>query len=267
MENVIIVGGSKGAGWHAAKTLAKAGYQVNIIARDPPADSTDTTKDTNISKDTDHNIRYWRANILEENSIKKVLKSINETTSGFNHIIFYQRYRKYSGEGSNRIDETLDDWDGEIMASLTATKNIIEESTKYFGTGNKSIIIIGSIASKFISDEQQVSYHACKAAMSHIMKYYALKLGSLGIRVNSILPGIILKDENKKFYDEHQELALLYKKIIPIGRMITSEDITGTVEFLVSNRSSGITGQEIIVDGGITLRSQDNLARMLTGQK
>jgi NAD(P)-dependent dehydrogenase (short-subunit alcohol dehydrogenase family) len=96
------------------------------------------------------------------------------------------------------------------------------------------------------------------------VKYYAVTLGPKQIRVNAIIPGLTIKPEARAFYDSHPELEALYKDITPLGRMGTVEDLAHLVDFLISEKSSYLTGQTITLDGGIGLRSAWSLARKVS---
>lgn len=174
------------------------------------------------------------------------LSGIGPSVTG---LLFCQRYR-----GSN-------DWDGEFAASLTRTRQVIEAVT---GASHLSIVVMASVAGVSVEEEQPVSYHACKAALIEMVKYYAVTLGPKQIRVNAIIPGLTIKPEARAFYDSHPELEALYRDITPLGRMGTVEDIANLVDFLISDRSSYLTGQTITLDGGIGLRSHWALARKVT---
>jgi NAD(P)-dependent dehydrogenase (short-subunit alcohol dehydrogenase family) len=127
-----------------------------------------------------------------------------------------------------------------------------------------SIVVMGSVAGVSVEDEQPVSYHAGKAALLEMVKYYAVRLGPKGIRVNYIIPGLTIKPEAREFYDANPELEQTYEAITPLGRMGTVEDIANLVDFLISEKSSYMTGQTLTLDGGIGLRSQWNLARKVS---
>lgn len=166
-------------------------------------------------------------------------------------FLFCQRYR---GTG--------DDWVGEWMASMNTTKEWIEYQAK---SGRPaSIIVIASVAAVSVEEEQPVSYHACKAALVEMVKYYAVALGPKQIRVNAIIPGLTIKPEARAFYEAHPELESLYRDITPLGRLGRVEDIAHLVDFLISDKSSYLTGQTITLDGGIGLRSAWSLARKVT---
>ena len=75
--------------------------------------------------------------------------------------------------------------------------------------------------------------------------------------------GTVIKRENEEFYNSNIELKGLYKKIIPLGRQGTSEDIANVVNFLCSDDSSFVTGQSFYVDGGLSIMGQEALARSI----
>jgi NAD(P)-dependent dehydrogenase (short-subunit alcohol dehydrogenase family) len=166
-------------------------------------------------------------------------------------FLLCQRYR-----GDN-------EWDGEIATSLTRTKAIMEWASRYSHRAY-SIVVMASVAAVSVEEEQPVSYHAAKAALVEMVKYYAVTLGRWGTRVNAIIPGLTIKPEARAFYDAHPELEATYKDITPLGRMGTMADIAHLVDFLISARSSYLTGHTITLDGGISLRSPWALARRVT---
>lgn len=157
----------------------------------------------------------------------------------------------------------LPDWGGEFTASLSRSKGCIEGIVEDMESGG-SVIVMASVAAVSVEEEQPVSYHACKAALVEMVKYYAVTLGPKRIRVNAIIPGLTIKPEARAFYDSHPELKALYQDITPLGRMGTVEDIAHLVDFLISEKSSYLTGQTITLDGGISLRSPWALARRVS---
>ena len=92
-------------------------------------------------------------------------------------------------------------------------------------------------------------YSATKAALDGMTRSLARELGEVGITVNSIAPGY-LETEMTQSLSEAQRSQILGRT--PLGRLGTTEDCLAVVEFLLSERSSFLTGQTIVVDGGLS---------------
>lgn len=120
---------------------------------------------------------------------------------------------------------------------------------------NSSIIFISSISGVFRSQIGEGGYGASKAALIGYVKSLALELSALGIRVNTIHPGIvetpILEVSNDTFGEEELE-SLLQK--YPLKRFGKPEDIAHCAVYLLSDASSWMTGSNILIDGGYTLK-------------
>ena len=132
-------------------------------------------------------------------------------------------------------------------------------------TKNASIIMIGSFASKFIYNEQPVEYHASRAALESLTKYYAVGLGGQGVRCNYVLLGTVIKEENRQFFTRDNPVTKLFEEITPLKKLGNAIDIAHLVEFLCSDKASFITGQCISVDGGLSVIGQESIARRLKG--
>jgi 3-oxoacyl-[acyl-carrier protein] reductase len=74
-----------------------------------------------------------------------------------------------------------------------------------------------------------------------------------------------LKAESREFYLRNKPLQRLYRQITPLGRMGTTEEIAGVIAFLCSPAASFVTGQDIAVDGGLSLLWQESVARKAAG--
>ncbi len=241
--HLIIIGGTKGIG-RAFRNLVLKNYRcITVVARSRPIDlPADNVPFNFVSVD----VRNTRA-------LKNCLSQAVAEKGPITGLALFQRYRGQK-----------DSWEGNLSVSLTATRAaILALQGKFSKEDNKSIVIISSVASRFVADEQDEGYHVAKAGLASLTRYYAFKLGLLGIRVNAVSPGTILKDESKDFFLANKERHELYRQIIPLRRMGTAVEVAKVVQFLLSDAASFITGQEITVDGGAGLHWQESLARQI----
>jgi len=92
-------------------------------------------------------------------------------------------------------------------------------------------------------------YSATKAALDGLTRSLARELGPRGIRVNAVAPGYLETDMTDALTEE-QRVRILRRT--PLGRLGTVEDVTGVIRFLMSPEARFMTGQTIVVDGGLT---------------
>jgi NAD(P)-dependent dehydrogenase (short-subunit alcohol dehydrogenase family) len=198
-------------------------------------------------------LHYYLTDINVPSRLPETLSKIINADGKITHLIFCQRYR-----GDH------DDWQGELDTSLTVTKNIIDLAVDRFDDNReRSIVVVGSVVGSLVAYEQPLGYHVAKAGLRQMVRYYAVLLGKKGIRINSVSPAAVLKPEAAEFYRKNKKLHDMFKKMIPLGRMGTPDDIYNTVKYLCSSAASYVTGQDITVDGGLSLLAQEGLMRKI----
>lgn len=224
----LIVGGTRGIGSVVKQMFLDRGDRVYTASR---------------SVDSESN--HFTIRLPDISELDKNIKP--------NYLVFTHRYR-----GT--------DWDDDFDVTVKSIDVVINALVDGFQS-EASIVIMGSNAGQFVVDEQSASYHATRAALEGLVRYYAVKLGSLGIRCNCVLPNSVIKPENKDFFSKDNEVRKMINKITPLGRMGSAEDVAKLVEFLCSPSSKYITGQSIDIDGGLSVRGQESIARQLTELK
>ena len=117
-----------------------------------------------------------------------------------------------------------------------------------------SIVFTSSISARGISSPGNSLYSATKAALSAFARNASVDLAQKKIRLNSVAPGMIetpLKSNKSQITEEQWQAEL---KNYPLGRYGQPEDVANAIIFLLSDASSWITGSEIVVDGGRSLK-------------
>jgi len=141
-----------------------------------------------------------------------------------------------------------DDWEAVIRSNINPLFHCCKWGLrKMMGRRRGSIVNISSI-SGMIGTPGQTNYAASKGAVISFTKSLSREAGPMGIRVNAVVAGMIATDMTAAL---KQDLVDQVVKRSALGRIGTAEEVASAVLFLASERASYITGQSIIVDGGI----------------
>jgi NAD(P)-dependent dehydrogenase (short-subunit alcohol dehydrogenase family) len=231
----LIVGGTRGLGRVVARQLAEQGRRVTVIGRRPPDEA-----------DRLPGITHRTLDLQDSAALSTVL----ETLGDVHELVFLQRHKG------------PEDWAAELAVSLTTTRLVIDVLAPRLSAG-ASIVVVSSIVGELIADGAPAGYHVAKAALNQLARFYAVRLGPSGVRVNAVSAATFLKDESRDFYLKNEKLLELYRAMIPLGRLGEAREIAQAILFLLGPGASFITGQVLTVDGGLTVQSPEALARRL----
>jgi NAD(P)-dependent dehydrogenase (short-subunit alcohol dehydrogenase family) len=240
VTHTLVVGGTRGIGRAIARRFAEAGGTVSVFGRTAPSG-------------VDGASRFWQVDAADAAALSAALTEAVDANGPLAHVVLLQRFR---GDG--------DSWQGELDVSLTATKTVVEGAVGSFAEGGGSIVILSSNASRLVAGEQPVGYHAAKAALVQMARYYAVALGPKGIRVNCVTPGAVLKDESRDAFLAAPHADRI-RAATPLRRIPEAEEVAAAVVALCGPDLALVTGQEIVVDAGLSLLWQESLIRELTG--
>jgi len=227
-----VTGGTRGIGSEIVSVLRQRGDRVFTLSR------RQSDSDDHISVD-----------LSSQEQIIEVANKVGRRK--IDNLVFCHRYRGDDGQQDLRV-------------SFEAIHHVVE-TLKSRLSSRSSIVIIGSIASQTILDEQSFAYHGSRAALENLARYLSVRLGTSGTRCNCVMPTTLVKPENKEFFSRNNPVRQLIEEITPLNRMGTALDIAHLVEFLCSDKASYISGQSIVVDGGLSAVNQESIARRLAG--
>ena len=150
--------------------------------------------------------------------------------------------------------DPLESWKASMDVNASGMFDILREMADLMAQGQGGTIVnIGSMQGMFGPDfslyegtdmDSPPDYHFHKGGMISLTKYLARKLGPKNIRVNCVSPGGLYTGQDEKFVEK-------YNMKVPLGRMAGHDDIKGVIVFLASQASSYITGENILMDGGL----------------
>ena len=144
-----------------------------------------------------------------------------------------------------------DDWDRVIDTNLKGCFLCTQLAGRHMKErGGGRIVNIGSGCNK-VAFPNLVSYTASKGGMEQLTKVAAAELGQYGITVNCVAPGAILIERTEREADDY---AGQWSKLTPMGRVGYPSDVAEAVAFLCSDAAEFVSGQTLMVDGGIFTR-------------
>src|SRR5271154_3439369 len=245
----IVTGGGGGIGGATARALARGGAAVLVVDIDEAA----AARNSREIEGSGGRAEAFRADLSDED---QVVATIAAATSQFGRLdVLHNNAALTDSEFLSRdtavTELALDVWvrtmEVNLRSQMLTCKHAVPEMVR---TGGGSIINMSSGAS-LKGDRTRTAYGVSKAGVNALTMYVAAGHGKQGIRVNTIVPGLIITDAVRAHLNE----ALLEK----LGRSTLTpsvgqpEDIADVVVFLASDESRYITGQMIAVDGGMSV--------------
>jgi NAD(P)-dependent dehydrogenase (short-subunit alcohol dehydrogenase family) len=259
-KNIVITGASGILGQHFCRALANAGGNLAMvdvneeILRDQVA---------NLQKDFNVKIVGYVGDVSSEISVDKTINQIikdfgvinvlhnNAASKSSNLDEFFASYEDYSLNEWRKIMSV--NIDGMFLMSKFVGRHMVERGVK------GSIIQTASIYGLVAPDQRiyegsfylnrpintPAVYSASKAAVIGLTKYLSTYWGEKGIRVNTLTPGGMESGQNDIFKQK-------YSNRVPLGRMGEPNELVGALIYLASDASSYVTGQNIVVDGGLS---------------
>ncbi len=258
----LITGGAGLLGFEHAFALLETGAKV--IITDLNREDLEKTKDNLIKHFPEKMIDIQVMNVANEKDIIDIKNKFqNESISVdilINNAAIDPKVNNESIENSSRLENfNLNDWNLQIKVGLTGAFLC----SKVFGfhmSKNKGGVIL-NIASDLsvISPDQRlyakdglsedlqpvkpVTYSVIKSGLVGLTKYLSTYWADKGVRCNSLSPGGIYNDQDKTFKEK-------IEKLIPMGRMAEKSEYRASIQYLCSDASKYMNGQNIVIDGG-----------------
>lgn len=240
----IVTGGGQGIGKAIAKKFLEKGLSVVIAEIDEEAG-----RETEAEYKPLGSIRFISTDVANEESVKNLIR---ETVNSFAQIDVLVNNAARSNPENHPITElSLEDWHHILSINLTGAFLCTKYSVPYLRKNQGTIINIASTRA-LMSEPNTEAYSASKGGILALTHALAMSLGP-EIRVNCISPGWVdVSDWKKQAHRKTAQLTKQEHEQHPAGRVGKPEDIASFVIYLTSPEASFITGENFVIDGGMT---------------
>ena len=232
----VVTGASKGIGAGIAKAFAAEGASVVV---NYASSKTDADKVVDEITKRDGKAVAVKGNVAKKADAEKVFGKIDILV---NNAGVYQ----FAPLEEITEEEFHREFNTNVLGMLLAS----QEALKHFNSHGGSIINIGSLASS-LTPPTAVVYNATKGAVDAITRTLAKELGPRKIRVNSINPGMVITEGAVAGGYTEGDMRKMFESQTPLGRVGETEDIAPAAIFFASDDSKWITGETLLIAGGL----------------
>lgn len=243
----LVTGGSRGLGLTLAGALARGGAHVGLLAR---SEQDLTEAASLVDNSGPGRTTYFVGDVSSEEDLDRFVTTCRERLGKLDIVIVnaanINRPRQDGWELSREI------WEGVIDVSLTGAfltcRRALQEMVP---RGGGKIICIGSTSS-LLASRGHAPYAAAKSGLMGLVRTLALEAAPHGINVNAIGPAYLRTEMTAPSLEDPARREQILASL-PLGRIVETEDIVGACLFLATHASDMVTGQLLLVDGGMTL--------------
>jgi len=242
----LVTGASYGVGAATALALARAGHDVAITA----------TRTDNLRR-TVENLADTGARVvplaLDLRMHDSIVRAFGEALAALGQIDVLVNNAAVNLRRL-ALDLTPAEWDAVLETNARGTFFLSQQAGRHWIAGKQPGCIVNvASAHAFVGAAERSTYGISKAAIIHMTKMLAVEWAEHGIRVNAVAPGRMQTDSPsraEKGADEAYMAAMLER--IPLRRLATAEEVAAAVCWLASPAAASVTGQTIVLDGGLT---------------
>ena len=239
----VVTGASGGIGRAIAVAFGKAGASVAVHYNGNEAKAAAVKAEI---EEAGGKAEIFRCNVADFDACSEFIKNVVKTFGKIDILV--------NNAGITRdglvMGMSEEDFDAVIDTNLKGSFNCIRFASRQMMRKKYGRIINITSVSGVAGNAGQANYSASKAGLIGLTKSVAKELASRNITANAIAPGFVKTEMTDVLSDEVKEAAM---KQIPLGRFAEPEDIANAAVFLASDMASYITGQVLLVDGGMVM--------------
>lgn len=246
-RRVFVTGAGGAIGRAASLALARAGAAVAVV--DLSGEAADQT--TALVTEAGGVAVSVVADVASESSVREAVGAAVDALGGLDCLVNNAGVMPHQDESF--LDADSDVWrligDINLMGTTFCAKHVVPHLVQ---AGGGSVVNMSSFLAVVGCTAPQDAYAASKGAIMSLTTSMAVQLGRHGIRVNALAPGPIMTAHVEKFFPDAEARNRRLARV-PLGRFGTPADAAELITFLASDAASWVTGQVVVLDGGISV--------------
>lgn len=242
-KTALVTGGDGRLGRCIVEGLAEAGAAVIATSIDPAAGERYAAS----CRERGLNVEAAELDLADTASIDRLASAVRARCGSVDILVNNAVARPMKS-----YDDDLKAWEASMRANAQGVFGLTRRIVEIMPSGG-AVINIASMQGLFSPDftlyegtdkDSPPDYHFHKAGLIALTRYLARRFGPHGIRFNALSPGAFFNNQGEPFYSR-------YTANVPLGRMMSCDDLKGTVVYLASPASGYLNGENILMDGGL----------------
>lgn len=244
-KNVLVTGSIRGIGKEIAKGFVKYGANIGLTYKNATTEEVNKVENELNSINCKSKVISYNLDVTNRDDVNTCIDNYIKDFGTIDIIV------NNAGIIKDSLLFFMDDkvWDDVIKTNLYGTYYVTQSVLPYMLESGSGVIVNISSVGAFKGNKGQTNYSASKAGIIGFTRALSNEYVGKNIRANVVAPGFIETEMTTTLNDEYYKEQ---NKLIPMGRFGQAEEVANVVLFLASSSASYITGQTIVVDGGLT---------------
>jgi NAD(P)-dependent dehydrogenase (short-subunit alcohol dehydrogenase family) len=239
-RGAVVTGGASGIGRAACRRLAAEGARVAVLDADGEGAA-------RVAAEVDG----W-SSAVDVTDAEALRGAVDEAATALGDLAILVNNAGAAGNMAPLARWDLDEWERLVAVNLSGIFQAMRAAVPHLLASGQGAVVNTSSISATRPAAGETPYAAAKAGVMALTASAALEYGGR-IRVNAVAPGMIRTNMTRLLLDGFPDEVARYERTTPVGRVGEPEDVADVVVFLCSDAARFVTGQTIVVDGGMTL--------------